>query len=167
MKRNLLVISLLVLACGLSFAQLKSQVPQETQVSIGRLGSDSSPLSYLFGWFNPDKFTMRHTFDMSYTTFSGQGLSLGTYTNTMRYEFADNLNARADIAFSFSPYNSIAQFNKSDFSKVYLKNAEVNYKPWDNTTLSISYQQHPYGYGYYAPFYNPWYGGSGFNSERK
>jgi hypothetical protein len=167
MKRSVVVISLFFLVSAFSFAQLKSQVPQETQVSFGKLGGDSSPLSYLFGWFNPDKFTMRHTFDMSYTAFSGQGMSLGTYTNTMMYEFADNLNARADVAFSFSPYNSIAQFSKNDFSKVYLKNAEVNYKPWENTTVSISYQQHPYGYGYYSPFYNPWYGRSNFDFEKK
>lgn len=167
MKRSIVVISLLTLVSVGSFAQLKSQVPQETQVSIGRFGGDSSPLSSLFGWFNPDKFSMRHSFDMSYTTFGGQGLSLGSYTNSMKYEFADNLNARADIAFSFSPYSSLAQFNKSDFSKVYLKNAEINYKPWENTTVSISYQQHPYGYGYYSPFYNPWYGYSGFNTDKK
>lgn len=166
MKKSIMIVALLlVFACGVSTAQFKSQVQQETQVSISKLGDSSSPLSYLFGWFNPDKFTMRHSFDLSYTTFSGQGLSLGTYTNTMRYEFADNLNARADIALSFSPYSNLSTFNKKDFSGVYLKNAEVNYKPWDNTMISLSYKQLPYGYygnGYYSPFYNPFYRETGF-----
>lgn len=164
MKKSIVVIALLVLACGSLSAQLKSQVQQETQVSISRIGDSSSPLSYLFGWFNPDKFTMRHSFDLSYTTFGGQGLSLGSYTNSLRYEFADNLNARADIAFSFSPHNSLAQFGKNDFNKVYLKNAEVNYKPWDNTQVSLSFRQVPYGAGYYSPFsyYNPFYRETGF-----
>jgi hypothetical protein len=157
----------IVLACSVSFAQFKSQVPQETQVSVGRLGDDRSPLSYVFGWFDPDKFSMRHSFDMSFATSSGQSLSLGTYTNTMRYEFSDNLNARADIAFSFSPYNNLSQFGKNDFSKIYLKNAEVNYKPWENTQISVSFRQDPYGYGYYSPFGNPFYGYNGFSAEKK
>lgn len=163
MKKLAVLIATLALASAVSSAQFKSQVGQETQVSVNKLG-DPSPLSYLFGWFNPDKFMMRHSFDMSYTTFGGQGLSLGSYTNSMMYQFADNLNARADIAFSFSPYNSIAQFNKSDFSKVYLKNAEVNYKPWDNTYISLSYRQMPYRYysGYYSPFYDPFSRDMGF-----
>jgi len=162
MKKSIVVVALLVLAYGISPAQFKSQVQQETQVSINKLGDSSSPLSYLFGWFNPDKFTMRHSFDLSYTTLSGQGLSLGTYTNSMRYEFADNLNARADIAFSFSPYSSLSTFSKKDFSGIYLKNAEVNYKPWDNTYISLSYRQVPYSFGYYSPFYNPFYRETGF-----
>lgn len=159
MKKTVVVFAFVALAFGVSSAQLKSQVAQETQVSIARLG-DSSPLSYLFGWFNPDKFTMRHSFDMSYATFGGHGLSLGTYTNSMLYQFADNLDARADIAFSFSPYNSFSNVNKKDFSGVYLRNAEVNYKPWDNTQVSLSFRHVPYGTGYYSPFYSP------FNRER-
>jgi hypothetical protein len=162
MKRIIVVGVLVALASGIASAQFKSQVQQETQVSLNRLGDSQSPLTYLFGWFNPDKFTMRHSFDLSYTTFGGQGLSLGTYTNTMLYQFADNLNARADIAFSFSPYNSLATFNKSDFNKVYLKNAELNYRPWENTNVSVSFRQYPYGLGYYSPLYNPFYREAGF-----
>ncbi len=167
MKKIMVVIAALVLTCAVSPAQFKSQVAQENQVSVNKMG-DSSPLSYLFGWFNPDKFFMHHSFDMSYTTFSGQGLSLGTYTNSMMYQFADNFNAKAEIAFSFSPYSSLAQFNKNDLSRIYLKNAELNYKPSDNTSISLSFRQNPYGYyngynnGYYSPLYSPFSRDMGF-----
>ena len=77
MNRVFAIALLVVLACGVASAQFKSQVQQETQISINRLGDSQSPLTYLFGWFNPDKFTMRHSFDLSYATFGGQGLSLG------------------------------------------------------------------------------------------
>jgi hypothetical protein len=157
MKKMLVLIALLACA-GVVSAQFKSQVDQGTSISSARLGESSNPFTYLFGWFNPDKFSMRHTFDMSFSAFSGQSLSLGTYTNSMMYQFADNLNARADIAFSFSPYSNLTTFNKKDFSGLYLKNAEVNYKPWDNTQISVSYR-------YYSPFYNPWYGSDGFEKK--
>lgn len=157
MKKCVVIAAMFAIATVAS-AQFKSQVEQETSIASTRLGGSSSPLAFMFGWFDPDKFTMRHSFDMSFTAFGGQSLSLGTYTNSMIYRFADNLNARADIAFSFSPYANLSTFNKKDFSGVYLKNAEVNYKPWDNTTVSVSFRQSPYGYyDYYSPFYNPWY----------
>lgn len=163
MKKFIVLVALLAVANGVSLAQFKSQVEQETQVSLNKLGDSSSPLSYLFGWFNPDKFTMRHSFDLSYATFGGEGLSLGTYTNSMRYDFAENFNARADVAFSFSPYSSLSTLNKKDLSNVYLKNAEINYKPWENTYLTLSYRQLPYGTGYYnSAFFNPFYRESGF-----
>jgi hypothetical protein len=166
MKKSFAIVALLTMICSISSAQFKSQVQQENQVNLNRFG-DSSPLSFMFGWFNPEKFSMRHTFDMSFSTFGGQSLSLGSYTNSMRYDFADNLNARADVSFSFSPYNSLSQFNKNDFSKVYLSRAEVNYKPWENTYLSLSYRQLPYGSYYYSPFYSPWHGENNFGFEKK
>ncbi|MBI5472150.1 MAG: hypothetical protein HY961_07370 [Ignavibacteriae bacterium] len=166
MKKALAIAAALAIVCGSSAAQLKSQVQQESQVSITRLG-DTSPLAFMFGWFNPENFTMRHSVDMSFTTFGGHGLSLGTYTNSMRYAFADNLNARADVAFSFSPYSSIPQLGKNDFSKVYLSRAELNYKPWENTYISLSFRQMPYGSYYYSPFYTPWWGDNSFGFEKK
>lgn len=160
MKKFTIILASILLAAGGSSAQFKSQVQQETQTSFSRLGG-SSPLSALFGWFNPDKFTMRHSFDLSYTRVGGQGLSLGTYTNSMRYEIADNLNARADVSLSFSPFNTLPTFNTKDFSGLYLSRAELNYTPWDNVFMQIQYRQLPYN-SYLSPFYNPFYRENGF-----
>lgn len=155
MRRALLLACLATVVIAVSFAQFKSQVQQETQVSLGRLG-DSSPFSALFGWFNPDKFSMRHSFDVSYTTVAGRGFSLSTYTNSMRYEFADNLNARADISMSFSPFGSLPMINRSDLNGIYLSRAEVNYKPWENVLMQVQFRQMPYN-PWYSPYYDPFY----------
>jgi hypothetical protein len=160
MKNTAVVVALILMVVASSSGQFKSQVQQETQVSIGRLG-DSSPMSVLFGWFNPDKFSMRHSFDFSYMSFGGQGLSLGTYTNSMRYEIAENLNARADVSLSFSPFSSLSTFNKKDLSGLYLSRAEINYRPWENVFMQVQYRQIPYS-TYYSPFSNPFYRESGF-----
>lgn len=125
--------------------------------------SSSAPQLFL-GWFNPDKFHMRHSFDLSFATFGNQSLSLGTYTNSMSYEFADNLVARTDLSLSYSPYNNLPTLNgkKNDLSSVYLSRAQLDYKPWDNVLVQVQYRSVPYGSYYYSPFYNPWYGGNGF-----
>ena len=163
MKTRLMVGAVLVLLFGVAVAsaQLKSQLAEETRVSEG-LVKPAEP-SLLLGWFDPSKFQMHHMFDISYQTMGGQGISLTTYTNSMTYEFANNLNARADVSMSYSPYNSFTSFNgkKNDLSSIYLSRAEVNYKPWDNVLVQFQYRQLPYG-SYYSPFNDPWYRGNGF-----
>ena len=153
---TLIVLMSLLLVVPLAQAQFKSQVDKESSVIDGLVHPSGS--SFLFGWFDAEKFHMRHSFDLSYATIGGQGLSLGTYTNSMTYEFADNLNARADVSLSYSPFSSgTTLLKKNDLSSVYLSRAQVNYKPWENVLVQFQYRQIPTGSYYYSPFYNPWY----------
>ena len=160
-KRIIVAVAVALLCTSASMAQFKTQVDQGPIVSDGM---SSSTGSFLFGWFNPDNFHMRHSFDLSYQTFGGQGMSLGTYTNSMTYDFSEKLNARADISMSYSPYNTFSTFGgkKNDLSKIYLSRAELNYKPWENVMVKVQYRQLPYGSYYYSPFYSPWYREDGF-----
>jgi hypothetical protein len=163
MNRMLIVLLMLVALGTLSAdAQFKSQAEQQTHVSDGLMTS-SAP-SLLLGWFDPSKFSMHHSFSMSYTSFGGNGISLGTYTNTMMYDFASNLRARADVSMSYSPFNTLPMQNgkKNDLSSIYLSNASVDYKPWDNVMVQFQYRTLPYGWYYNSPFSNPWYRETGF-----
>lgn len=154
--------TLVLLVCAAtSMAQFRSQPGLDAKVSDGLI-QQSSP-SLLFGWFNPDKFHMRHSLSFSYQTLGSQGLSLGTYTNSMMYEVADNLNARADVSLSYSPYNSFAAHDRQDFSSIYLSRAQLDYKPWDNFMVQLQYRSIPYGaYSPYSPYASPWYRDQGF-----
>jgi hypothetical protein len=153
MKLVLSVTMVILFASLTAHGQFRSQIEQEEHVSSGMI--QSSP-ALLFGWFNPDKFHMRHTLDFSYLTMGGQGVSLGTYTNSMMYEIADNLQARADVSMSYSPNSSFSQFGgqkANSLSSIYLSRAEINYKPWDNFFVQVQFRQQPYGY--YSPFGSP------------
>ncbi len=160
-KRIIVAVAVALLGASASVAQFKSQVDQGPLVSDG-VSSQSG--SSLFGWFNPENFHMRHSFDLSYQTFGGQGMSLGTYTNSMTYDFSEKLNARADVSMSYSPYNTFSTLGgkKNDLSSIYLSRAEVNYKPWENVMVKLQYRQIPYGNYYYSPFYSPWSREDGF-----
>jgi len=164
-KMNCMVIVTALAVFGIlqAEAQFKSQLEQEPPVSDAIVRQ--SDQSLLFGWFDPSRFSMRHSLSMSYQTFGGQGMSLGMYTNSMMYQFSDKLNARADVSLMYSPYNSFAAFGskKSDLSNVYLSRAEVNYRPWENVLLRLEYRRIPWGSSYYdSPFYNPWFREGGF-----
>jgi hypothetical protein len=144
-------------------AQLKTQAVQEARVPDA-LAQGSAPM-FLFGWFDPTKFSMRQSVDFSYATMGGQGVSLGTYTNSMMYEFSEKLNMQADLSLSYSPYNSFSTFNgrKNDLSGLTLSRAQVNYRPWENVIFQVQYRQIPYMNSlYYSPFANPWFREGGF-----
>lgn len=161
---NRLLLALVCATCVVTFAQaqFKSQVEQESRVSDGLMHQTAPQL--LLGWFNPDKFHMRHSFDLSFATMGSQSLSLGTYTNSMSYEFTDNLVARTDLSMSYSPYNTLPALNgkKNDLSSIYLSRAQLDYKPWENVHVQLQYRSIPFGSYYYSPFYTPWYRESGF-----
>jgi hypothetical protein len=136
-------------------SQFKSQVEAESRISRGIV--QESPTSFLFGWFDPEKFSMRHSLGFSYQAAGGQGISLGTYTNMMSYRLAENLDAQADVSMQYSPFNSLPTFGgkRQDLSSIYLSRAELNYRPWENFQVRLQYRQLPYGY-YYSPFSSFW-----------
>jgi hypothetical protein len=155
---------LTVLLCAAAPAGAQFRVPAQGEPAVADELIQSAPSAMLFGWFNPDRFHMRHTFSLSYMTMAGNGLSLGTYTNSMMYQIADNLNARADVSFTYSPYNSFSQYGTQDLSGVYLSRAQVDYRPWKDVFVQLQYRKDPYRTlsPWDTPWSSPWYREDGF-----
>jgi hypothetical protein len=156
------IVCLIVLATGGARAQFKPDAAHPPESSGGLI--TQPPTEVMFGWFDPSKFSMHHSVEFSYQSFEGQGMSLGTYTNTMMYQFAENLNARADVSMSYSPSSSFSSFGakgSNNFSGIYLRDAQLSYRPWENFQVQLQYSQLPYG-SYYSPFYHPMFRENGF-----
>ncbi len=153
------LVALLLLAGGAASAQFKVPAGGEAKISDSMIGSPSSSL--LFGWFDPARFEMHHALSFSYLTAGGQGMSLGTYTNSMMYRFAENLNARADVSLSYSPTSSSARFGGKDLSNLYLSRAQINYRPWENMSIQVQYRAVPFT-PLSSPWASPWYRDDGF-----
>ena len=152
-------IFLVVIASLPAMAQFKSNLPSRSDVSESyRLEQENS---LFLGFFDPSKFSMQHSYSLSYMSFGNQNLSLGEYTNRMSYRFSDNLNLQADVSFTHSPFNSFGDKFSKDITGLRLSRVELNYKPWDNTYIQIQYRQPPlgfysnrYGYGYGASMWD-------------
>jgi len=163
MRYRGMFLAVLLLGAQVCFAQLKSDMENEARVSDGllRQGGDASFL----GWLNPANFQMRQSIEMSYQTLGARGMSLGTYTNSMMYRFADNLSAQADVSLSYSPNNPFSSSlggSKNNLSSLYLSRLQMDWKPFNNMLVQFQYRQLPYGGYFYSPFTNPWYRGSGY-----
>jgi len=135
-------------------AQFKQQVESRPSVSESLVRSGNSGL--LFGWFDPSRFSMHHSFSLSYMSAGGQGLSLGVYTNSLYYKISDPLDVQFDVSLQHSPYSSFG--DTRDFSGVYLSRAQLNYRPAENMLLQIQYRQLPsmywWGMNRSSMFYN-------------
>jgi hypothetical protein len=137
------------------FGQFKQRPSEQPKVSDSFIHPQSA--SDWFDFFNPNNFQMRHSYSASYMAGGGYGLALQRYTNTMLYQFAPNLDVRVDLSAQNSPYSTFDHRLQSQFNRVSLSRAEINYRPWENTHLRISYREVPlslYGYdrGYYSGF---------------
>jgi hypothetical protein len=154
-----------ILLVNILFAQFKNDL-YIPSINTGYIRSTTS--SFVQNFIDFSKLKMQHSFSMSYSAIGNQGFALGVFTNTLRYDFADNLNFQAAVSFVNSPYSTFGKEFSKGINGIYLQKAELNYKPSENTSISLSFSQLPYsyynypygGYGYfnrwYDPVFDPW-----------
>lgn len=153
--RLLIFVVLFLLVSTSAEAQWKSRTPDKVPVGESLVRSGDGGL--LFGWFDPARFSMGHSYSMSYTTSRGMGYSLGEYTNSMRYQISDPLSIRLDLSLSHSPFDSYGGKLGQELSGFRISRAELNYRPSDNTFLQIQFRQVPssrYLMGFDSPYRN-------------
>jgi len=155
MRRAMIFIGSLLLVLQAGDAQWKTQPQDKVPVGESLMRTDGDGL--LFGWFDPSRFSMGHTYSLSYTTMGGKGYSLGEYTNSMRYQISDPLSIRLDLSLSHSPFDSYGGKLGQELSGFRISRAELNYQPSKNTFLQIQFRQLPpsqYLMGFGSSFYN-------------
>jgi len=152
MKKLFVLFLLLGLVLSVN-GQFKEQLVNKSSIREGFLNPEVS--NNLFGFIDPSKFSMNHSISMSFSAFGGQGVALGVYTNSMRYDFSNNLNLQVDASVVNSPYNSLGDGFTNSINGIYLSRAAVNFKPSDNTKISIEFRNGPSAYynNYYSPYY--------------
>ena len=138
-------------------AQLRNAVQEAP--AVAKLYDNEGAGFLLNKLFNPAVFQMSHSFEMSAGSYGGQATSLGMYTNTMAWQFSDKLAARVDLSVAYSPLNNAALgFGEQQKPRVFLRNAEVAWRPSEKVQFNLHVRQSPYGsymspYGYYNPYY--------------
>jgi hypothetical protein len=151
MKQISFILCLLSCFSLSSPAQFRGEEPRPPSLS-----EQKQPSASLFGFLNSDNFQMRHSVSMIYMTLGNQSIGVSMYTNSMKYQLAENLSARADVSLAFSPFGSLNQQNKNDFSGIFLNRASIDYKPFKDMQISLQYR------GYPNAFMNPYQNGNSF-----
>lgn len=164
MKKFVILLAI-ILSINL-YAQFKESGLPTTSVRDGIIDHGVSPL---FGFLNSDNFSMKHSFNLSYSAFGNQGLALGVYTNSMMLKLAENMNVQVDASIVQSPYSTFGKEFQNELGGIYITRAAFNYKPWEDVFISVQYRNLPMSYhysdyGFYSNrFYNPFFSNGFFD----
>lgn len=154
-----IILLFLFLSLSASYAQFRDDLNKSVDVKSGMLNKGGA--ASLLGLIGIEDFRMHHSFGLSYSAFGGGGgLALGTYTNSMFFQFSDKLNLQADISVLNSPYSSFGKDFAKQINGVYLSRVQMNYKVSDNMSVNLQYRSSPFGY------YNPYYSNGLFSNSR-
>ena len=154
-----ILLSLFIFCCiiPVSHAQQNNDDWDKTALS-------SNTNNLILGIFNPDNFSMNHTFNISMLNTKYGSVSVTSYVNSLNYKLNDDLNVSADISLSYSPYaNSVlgSDFSsklQNDLSGISLSRLAVDYKISENAFIKFEYRNVknsiPYdNFGYYDPVF--------------
>ena len=160
--RTVFATALLVAVLALpARAQLRTDLPGDPAPAVVY---DAGSVPSLGSLFNAQTLRLDHSYELSYSSFGGSSLGLGVYTSSLRWQPSDRLAARVDVSAAHSPFGddgvrSALGFDQNTPAQIYLRNAEVAYRPTENSMLRFQVQQSPYGS--YASPYGSYYGGYG------
>jgi hypothetical protein len=134
-------------------AQLRETAQQSRSVQTQLYDTGSAAVNALGDLFGAEHFRMSHSYEASFSSFGGEASSMGMYTSSMMWQFNSNWAARADVSVAH-PFTGGNAFGSQE-PRVYLRNAEVAYRPSENMEFRVQVQQSPYGrymspYGYHS-----------------
>ena len=152
---SLLCIVLMLSLATPAEAQFRETAQQNRSVRTQLYDSGSAAANALQSLFGAEHFRMNHSYEASFSSFGGQTASMGTYTNSMMWQFNSDWAARMDVSVSH-PFTQGSAFGNQE-PRVYIRNAEVAYKPSENFQVRMQFQQSPYGrymspYGSFSPY---------------
>ncbi|MFN3596642.1 MAG: hypothetical protein ACK41D_05160 [Rubricoccaceae bacterium] len=163
----------LLLAAGLlvaapAHAQLRAEAPGRAAPVAVYGGAGSQAVPSLGSMFNAQTLRFGQSYEASYSTGAAGSLGLGVYTSSLRWQPSERLAGRVDVGVAHSLGGSqhlqaALGFDENP-ARVFLRNAEIAYRPTANSVLHLQFQQSPYGtyaqpygayaqpYGAYAPY---------------
>lgn len=113
-----------------------------------------SPNLLTSSFLNPDNLSMSHTVRFSGGVASGsQSFYESVYTNHLSYKFTPRLKLNVDlnfVNFGTATYKNGIEFegNNDNTSRV-IPNFQLNWKPSENTSISIEYRQYNTQYPFF------------------
>lgn len=157
-------LALVLLAATPAQAQLRAELPGRSATAEVYAPS-ATPGFSLARFFDRDHFKIGHAYEMSYSSMGGEGFGMGLYTTSLQWQFNSKLAARADVGVAHAPFGSHRMqramgFSEDQPAQVYLRNAQIAYRPTESSLITLQFQQSPFG-GYASPYgYGAGYGGA-------
>lgn len=154
-KPSMSVILLFTILAVAASAQLKSELPRlETPPQLKSVASVS--------WLDPQRFTMNHSFTVSFLSGSGlgSGNSMSVYSNQMSYLVTRNMLLNGNV-FLVQSGMGTSPFDSNPLQVYY--QAGIDWRPRENMLIHFGFSNLPSMARYYRwnrsssmPYHNPW-----------
>ena len=149
-------VHLLMLATGIQFPLASPMDPTESTGNTvltespdfdrtALLAPDYQPASYSgLSLLNPNRFSMRQSYSVSFSSSTFGSQSAGLYLNTVSYKLADPLTLSADVGF-YTPLYSGSQglrsgsFQNPGSSSLIFPRVGLEYKPSEHSSISLQF----------------------------
>jgi len=119
--------------------------------------------------FNSETLKFSQSYEASYSSGALGSIGLGVYTASLRWQPTARLAGRVDVGVMHSPFGASALQSgiglEDGQPRVFLRNAELAYRPTENSLIHLSVQQSPYG-AYASPYGVSPYGVSPYGATR-
>ena len=148
--RYIRILLIVVTIITLGSAQLKSDL---SKANVAKDLNFNYAKNSLFGFLDPSRIDMHHSFSMSYMTMGKTNAMINMYMNSMSYRFSDKWMLLTRLGIMNSPYNSLPQDSYLNDTKLF-GGAELRFTPSEKTMISLSVDSMPY---YYPMYYNSYY----------
>ena len=128
--------------CGFLFAQFQVDLPIQTLPT--NINGELDNNHYIFD-FNLDNFQYNYGLTVSMLSSNGQSFSVAGFNNNIMYKIKNNLwlNANVTLMKSNLPFQQQSTFfNNLDFAY----NADLTYKPSENSLIQFRIQRMPFNY---------------------
>lgn len=128
-------------------AQFAADVPGRP-APVEVVASPQSPTLSLNGLFNAETLKLSHSYQYGYQTGFGGDLGLGVYTTSLRWQPSARLAGRVDVGFAHGAMGSLAEaagFSADRPVQPFLQNAELAWRPTENSLVHLQVSQTPYG----------------------
>ena len=157
MRSSALAICLLglVLAAPVRSQAIADLPGQQAPVSV--YASPETPS--LKQLFNAQTLRVGQSYEFSYAGGAAGTMGLGVYTASLQWQPSARLAGRVDIGVAHSPFSSglyeSALGADSNQPQVFLRNAELAWKPTESTMVRFQIPQSPYGSSRMATAHSP------------
>ena len=154
LKKIVFTLIVSFLMTSLSYGQYK-RIDDKNKSDLNR-----STNNLILGIFNPNNFSMRHSFQVSMLSTKYGYVSVTSYINSLNYRFSDDISVSADVKFQYSPFVSssigtdYASQLQKDLTGLTLSRLSFDYKISDAAYLKFEYRNIDES-SYYDDFYNP------------
>ncbi len=129
-----------------------SNANEKSSADIGAGSYDSK-----FSLLDASRFSMKHSYSISYFSSGGRGETIGMYMNSMRYSLSKSLSVDVTLAWLHNPSQILWKDNRgtNNYGSI-LPSVSLLYQPSEKFRLLISYETVPGVYGgqgrYVRPF---------------